>query len=164
MVPVDFERTSALALEYAGELASRFDAALYVVHVVDDEFAMPGGTEGTLTSMPRLQHDVEASVLDQIREMIGQAEVEAHATPVALVAPATAEALVGWARSSNVDIIVMGTHGRGQAPSNAIGSVTDQVVRLAPCPVLVVRRPLHAIPESEAAVATRESQTSQYTR
>ena len=94
MVPVDFEHTSALALIYARELSSRFNAALYVVHVIDDQFAMPGGTEGTLTSMPRVQHDVEVSVLDQIRDMIGQAEVEARATPVALVAPATAEALV----------------------------------------------------------------------
>jgi len=40
MVPVDFEHTSALALIYARELSSRFDASLYVVHVIDDDEAM----------------------------------------------------------------------------------------------------------------------------
>ena len=47
MVPVEFERTSALALDYAGDLASRFDARLYVVHVADDVFALPAGTEAS---------------------------------------------------------------------------------------------------------------------
>jgi nucleotide-binding universal stress UspA family protein len=67
--------------------------------------------------------------------------VEYRVTPAVLIAPATVEALINWARSSHVDPIVMGTHGRGQAPADTIGSVADTVVRTAPCPVLVVRRP-----------------------
>lgn len=57
-----------------------------------------------------------------------------------LIASPPAPALVDYARRSHVDLIVMGTHGRGGAPAAVIGRVAERVVRTAPCPVLTVRR------------------------
>lgn len=50
LVPTDFDDTSSLALDYARELASLFQAKLHVAHVVDDVFALRGGTEGSVAA------------------------------------------------------------------------------------------------------------------
>jgi nucleotide-binding universal stress UspA family protein len=49
--------------------------------------------------------------------------------------------IIDTARTAHVDLIIMGTHGRTGLPHVLLGSVADRVVRLAPCPVLVVRVP-----------------------
>ena len=51
--------------------------------------------------------------------------------------------IIRYAREKNVDVIVMGTHGRGAVAHMLLGSVTEQVVRMASCPVLTVRDPGH---------------------
>ncbi|MEI6137516.1 MAG: universal stress protein, partial [Chloroflexota bacterium] len=52
---------------------------------------------------------------------------------------APALSIVEYARAREIDLIVMGTHGRGALAHVMVGSVADRVVRLAPCPVLTVR-------------------------
>jgi nucleotide-binding universal stress UspA family protein len=50
---------------------------------------------------------------------------------------------VKYAKARQIDLIVMGTHGRGTVAQILEGSVAERVVRLAPCPVLTVRHPEH---------------------
>jgi nucleotide-binding universal stress UspA family protein len=50
---------------------------------------------------------------------------------------------VNYAKETGADLIVMGTHGRGAMAHLLMGSVAERVVRLAGCPVLVVRHPEH---------------------
>ena len=59
------------------------------------------------------------------------------------------------AADAAVDLIVMGTHGRGGLPRLVLGSVAESVMRKAPCPVLTVRTPAHAAhaPATTAAAA-----------
>ena len=63
-------------------------------------------------------------------------------------------AIVFYARDAAIDLIVIGTHGRGAIAQLLIGSVAERVVRLAPCPVLTVRNPEHefVLPDALAAV------------
>ena len=51
--------------------------------------------------------------------------------------------IVRYARAHEVDLIVMGTHGRGAVQHLLLGSVAEQIVRQASCPVLTVRNPTH---------------------
>ena len=51
--------------------------------------------------------------------------------------------IVTYAKSHDIDLIVMGTHGRGPIAHMLMGSVAEKVVRKAPCPVLTVRHPEH---------------------
>jgi len=53
--------------------------------------------------------------------------------------------IVRYARTHDIDLIVMGTHGRGAVQQLLLGSVAEHVVRQAPCPVLTVRNPNHAV-------------------
>jgi nucleotide-binding universal stress UspA family protein len=55
-----------------------------------------------------------------------------------------AEEIIRFAKEENVDMIVMGTHGRTGFSRLLMGSVTEQVVRGAPCPVLTIKQPKHA--------------------
>jgi nucleotide-binding universal stress UspA family protein len=50
---------------------------------------------------------------------------------------------VEYAKNANIDLIVIGTHGRGAWSQVVMGSVAEKVVRTAPCPVLTVRHPEH---------------------
>ncbi len=52
-------------------------------------------------------------------------------------------AIITYAKEAPIDLIVMGTHGRGAVAHLLIGSVAENVVRKAPCPVLTVRHPEH---------------------
>ncbi len=64
-----------------------------------------------------------------------------------------ASAIVAYARDANVDLIVMGTHGRGAMAHLVTGSVAERGVRTAPCPVLTVRHPEHEFVLPDALVA-----------
>ena len=59
LVPMDVEQTSALALAYGRDLATLFGATMQVVHVIEDQFALRGGTELSVTSSPRLRSELE---------------------------------------------------------------------------------------------------------
>jgi nucleotide-binding universal stress UspA family protein len=82
-----------------------------------------------------------------------QADAERHLEQVSLGDVETVRALrighafveiVRYATDNAVDLIVMGTHGRGPVRHLLLGSVAEKVVRKAPCPVLTVRLPGHA--------------------
>ena len=89
---------------------------------------------------------MEGLVTDEDRTML-------HAKPVVLTALGTAEAIVEYAKTHTVDIIVMGTHGRRALAHLLMGSVAERVVRTAPCPVLTVRHPEHEFIAPDALVA-----------
>ncbi|HYN06764.1 MAG TPA: universal stress protein [Vicinamibacterales bacterium] len=62
-----------------------------------------------------------------------------HAIAVLRTSNTPAKSIVDYAKASEIDLIVMGTHGRGALAQMLLGSVADRVVRTSPCPVLVVR-------------------------
>ena len=51
--------------------------------------------------------------------------------------------IIRYAKANEIDLIVIGTHGRGPVKHLLLGSVAEKVVRKAPCPVLTVRQPGH---------------------
>jgi hypothetical protein len=66
-------------------------------------------------------------------------------------------AIVNQAKEAEIDLIVMGTHGRGGFGHLLMGSVAEKVVRSAPCPVLTVRHPEHEFVLPDALVAIARS-------
>ena len=127
LVPTDFSTGSEYALAAATGLARRFRARLMLMHVAHapDEFEM---FRRTMESA--WQGEMEAR----------RRRVEESAVPVETLVTrgAAAQTIVETARGKGVDIIVMGTHGRTGLRHLLIGSVAERVVRLAPCPVMVV--------------------------
>jgi len=140
LVPHDFSETSAAAVRYAIELARRFDARLTFLHVgnsaqaaFDTEF--PIGLEDAR----------EDAIRERLLKIVTPQE-QIEFTPEFVVRPGSpAGEIVRYAREQGVDLIVMGTHGRGLVGHVVMGSVAEKVVRTAFCPVLTVRNPEVAV-------------------
>ena len=87
-----------------------------------------------------LQSEVDDSARKQLDTLLTVDDrTRLNAKAVVRVSAATADAIVEYARKAHVDVIVVGTHGRGPVAHLFLGSVAEKVVRTAPCPVLVVR-------------------------
>jgi nucleotide-binding universal stress UspA family protein len=156
LVATDFSEPSDAALAYGRELARTVNAQLLVLNVTDNIMARAYGGDGFVFSDPQLQGEVEATARKQADALLCQEDRDVlRAQAVVLTSNTPAFAIVDYARANDVDLIVMGTHGRGAVAQLLMGSVAERVVRTAPCPVLTVRHPEHefVLPDALVAVA-----------
>jgi nucleotide-binding universal stress UspA family protein len=143
LVATDFGETSNAALVYGRDLARTFGARLHVLHVAD-AISPIAGEEFLPGELEALQADVIERATRQLDHLLASHDLTTtQAKPVVRVFENTAGAIVDYAKEAHVDIIVVGTHGRGPVSQLFMGSVAEHVVRHAPCPVLVVRPTEH---------------------
>jgi nucleotide-binding universal stress UspA family protein len=155
LVATDFSAPSAAALQYGREVARTFAATLAVLHVTDNVYLTYGGETYTV-AVPELQRETEEAMQRQVEDLLNEDDRTAlHAKGVVVTAVSKADAIVAYARAHHIDVIVMGTHGRGVLGHLLIGSVAEHVVRTAPCPVLTVHETQREciVPDSLVTVA-----------
>jgi nucleotide-binding universal stress UspA family protein len=158
LVATDFSEPSDAALAYGRELARNFGARLTVLHVADHLAAHGYGADGFVFVEPDLQREIEQSARKRVAALLSDEDRDLlRAEGAVLTASATAPAIVDFARQFTVDLIVMGTHGRGAVAHLLMGSVAERVVRAAPCPVLTVRHPEHEFVLPDALVAVEKA-------
>ncbi len=159
VVSTDFSEPSEAALRYGRALARSFAASLDVVHVVEDLFAHAWGAETYAASAPALQAEIERQAEGQLLRLVTDRDRrELHARPVLLHGRSPVVEIVAYATRENIDLIVLGTHGRGAIAHLLLGSVAENVVRRAPCPVLTVRQPQHEfVSDDEEKLATQSA-------
>ena len=157
LVPTDFGEAADAALSYARALARAFGGTLHVLHVTDNISARAVAGEAYSSKLfTDLQHDIEEAAHQRLDECLIDNDPNPVPTkPVIVMSTTPAVEIVRYAQQANVDLIVMGTHGRGAVARLLIGSVAERVVRIAPCPVLTVHHPEHefVLPDTLAAVA-----------
>jgi nucleotide-binding universal stress UspA family protein len=143
LVPTDFSKHSHNALQYAVAFADKFGAELHLLHVVQDlALFVPDTVAGTPPVVPPVEQ-LTAAVREGLQRLIRENNLERLR-----VCPEVREGtpfyeIVRFAKEKDIDLIVMGTHGRSGLAHVLLGSVTEKVVRKAPCPVLTVRDPEH---------------------
>jgi nucleotide-binding universal stress UspA family protein len=143
LVPTDFSGPSAIALKYARALAQAFQGALEVVHVIEDPVAHAWAAEVYVASLPGLYEELEREVRGRLQQLVTSLEQEGVTVRGTLMKGNAFIEIIRFAREQEVDLIVMGTHGRSGVAQMLMGSVAEKVVRKAPCPVLTVRHPQH---------------------
>lgn len=156
LVATDFGEAGDVALRYGRELARNFGAKLDVLHVADNVFAHAVGVDGFIAAYPAIQSDIEDAARKQLDRIVcDEDRAVLGARTVLRVSATPALEIVTYAREADVDLIVIGTHGRGAMAHLLMGSVAERVVRTAPCPVLTVRNPEHefVLPDALVAVA-----------
>lgn len=156
LVATDFSQPSDVALAYGRELARSFGAKLVVLHVVENIMTRAFGPDGYAVTNPDLQRDLEASADKQVHALLGDEDRQTlRAEAIVISSNTPALAITDYARVAAIDLIVMGTHGRGAVAHLLMGSVAERVVRTAPCPVLTVRHPEHefVLPDALVTVA-----------
>lgn len=140
LIPTDFSEFSRPAMDYGCAIAARFESELHLLHVVPDPAmlvpdshafavepmlaqaeAMKEDSDKQLAAMPGGGWDNGRPIVRETR--VGAAFVE----------------IIDYAKTHNVDLIVIGTHGRSGLMHVLLGSVAERIVRKSPCPVLTVK-------------------------
>jgi nucleotide-binding universal stress UspA family protein len=142
LVATDFSEASDAALLYGIHFARAYGATLHLLHVVDDMAAAAMATTGALTDVGSLQLDLEKTTRQKLDGLLASEDrVSLHARVAVVTSSTPARSILAYAAEVPVDLIIVGTHGRTGLAHFFMGSVAQQVVRTAPCPVLTVRHP-----------------------
>lgn len=144
LVPTDGSPESAVALDPAAALATAFDAGLHALSVVA---TTPLGVDIRSSVLFEDLEESAETALEKFEERARAAGVSPVETAIAHGTPATE--IVRYADDNDVDLVAMGTHGRGGIERYLLGSVTERVLRTSPVPVLTVRAP-EPPPETES--------------
>ena len=140
LCPIDHSDCSKEALKYAVSFAMKDEAKLYLLHIIDIR-----SFNDSLVSMSQQIPDKETleqlrmKLLDCIPEDIRD-DMDVEATVIQGIPFAE---IISTAKEKEIDMIVIGSHGRTGISHMMLGSVSEKVVRKAPCPVLTVRQPGH---------------------
>jgi nucleotide-binding universal stress UspA family protein len=155
LIATDFGEAADAALLYGRTLARAFGATLHVLHVTEDIYGRAFGAETYIPSLPAVQGDVDEAARRQLDELLIDSDGSGPTTKkVIRSSNSPARTILEYAREAGVDLIVLGTHGRGPLAHVLMGSVAEHVVRTAPCPVLTVRHPERefVVPDTLATV------------
>ena len=144
LCPTDFSENSEHAMKYALALATLSQAQLELLHVVEP-ISYPQSTElfEPVLDEVEITMKMEAAFQKQLEDQVIALKEEYPKITGRLVTGNTFLEILQAARDDDVDMIVMGTHGRTGLAHVLIGSVAERVVREAPCPVLTVKHPEH---------------------
>lgn len=142
LFPTDFSEGSASALKSAVDIVKRYNAKLYIIHVIYD------ATRAAESHIPHVsmdkifkemsdwaQEEIKKSYVEDLR---GLPDVEKR-----ILSGVPYEEIIKFAEKEKIDLIVIGTVGRSRLERFIFGSTAERVVRRAPCPVMTVRIPEH---------------------
>lgn len=134
LIPLDFSECANQALEYAMTLAKKLQARLTLAHVV----YLPKMVE---VDIAPYQEQLKAGAMQAMDTNLKRVQDAGLEVDIVTVHGVPFREIVELAKDRDVDLIIMGTHGHTGLQHVFLGSVAEKVVRLAPCPVLVVRQP-----------------------
>jgi len=137
LVPTDFSPYAEYAVDYAIDLAKTLQARITLLHVVHEILWAAG--EGALALPPDYFEELAATAQESLNRVLWRVHAAGVQGDTVVVHGVPFEHIMTVAREQQVDLIIMGTHGRTGLKHVLIGSVAERVVRLAPCPVLVTR-------------------------
>jgi nucleotide-binding universal stress UspA family protein len=140
-VPTDFSETSDVALRYGKAFAEAFGATLHVVHVIEEPYGQPWAVEAYGFSLAALQDEWIKEAETRMATVLSDAERDSLKAVTTTVLGHPVMEILRYAKDNGINLVVMGTHGRGPLGHVVMGSVAERVVRKAPCPVLTVRAP-----------------------
>ncbi|WP_254272365.1 universal stress protein [Haloarcula marina] len=142
LIPTDGSDTANVAVDHAVDLAAKYGARLHALYVVDIDAVNFGlGTEqvdrikqGNFGEMTELQDKAE-SATGAVVSAAEEHDIEVH-EEVRVGTPH--DVIAGYADNNDIDLVVMGSHGRSGVRRALLGSVTERVLRSTHVPVLVV--------------------------
>jgi universal stress protein A len=140
LIPTDFSTFSAPAMQYGLAIAARFDAEIHLLHIVPDPaMLVPEAAAFSVESM-QAQSDV---LKDQAMSALEKLPEDGWSDNKPVIREVRIGAafieIIEYAREKDIDLIVIGTHGRSGLMHVLMGSVAERIVRKAPCPVLTVK-------------------------
>jgi len=130
LLPTDFSACSETALAYGVGLCRRYDATLYMVTVVHEEITDYIQPPDPFSQRHSAENKMANLVNSELFKGIKHYEL--------VTGGSVSEMLSDWIDGLEIDLVVVGTHGRGGIKKLVLGSVTEEIVNCAPCAVLTV--------------------------
>ncbi len=140
LCPIDHSDCSKEALKYAVTFAMKDEAKLYLMHIIDirsfnDSVVAMSQQVPDEETLELLRIKLLDCIPEEIRDDMNVEAIVVQGIPFAEI--------ISTAREKDIDMIVIGSHGRTGLKHMMLGSVSEKVVRKAPCPVLTVRQTDH---------------------
>lgn len=138
LIPTDFSETAQLAVAHGARLAHLFKAKIFLFHSIEAEvFAMLPAEAALVIEVEAPQEPVLEKLSRVAGEIVKKYDVELSTLTVN---GKPSKGIVAAVEKNNIDLIVMGTHGAGGFEEFFVGSNTNRVAHLAPCPVISVQK------------------------
>jgi len=139
LLPTDFSECARAALAYACAFVDQFDAELHLLHVVQDVMLMMPEPGSAFALPQNYLLDLKTGAENALAGLLGESWAAGKKVVRATRLGSAFVEIVRYAREHEIDMIIVGTHGRSGLKHVILGSVAERVVRKAPCPVLTVR-------------------------
>ncbi len=143
LLATDFSDCSEHALRYACEFAEAFGAELHLVYVNEPPAAAYSEFGVGFVGVDGLEEDIKRSAAAKLDGLPDEKWQDKLTVSRAVLFGTPFIEIVRYARENDIDLIVLGTHGRGAIAHMLMGSTAEKVVRKAPCPVMTVRPEAH---------------------
>jgi nucleotide-binding universal stress UspA family protein len=138
LVPIDFSAHSKNALKYAIPMAEQFGATLHLVYVVEPTI-YPADLGFGQVVMPGVEDELREKGGEELKNLIGE-EIGARVKATSAVRTGKPhQEILLEAEEKNIDLIVIATHGHTGVEHILFGSTAARIMRLAKCPVLIIR-------------------------
>jgi nucleotide-binding universal stress UspA family protein len=138
LVPVDYSDHAKAAMDHAREMASAYEAEVDLLHVIENlvhpVFYWQGGSSG-----PELRQDVEERATEALERLWESSRGPDVKVRCHVIRGNAGRDIDDFAREHDSDLIVIATHGLTGLSKLLLGSVTEKVIRTAPCPVFTVK-------------------------
>ena len=138
LLPTDFSEYSACASKYACAFVEQFEAELHLFHVFQEAIATVPMADVPFPPVGSYLAELEKSATVELANVLDRQWTEGKRVVYATAPGTPFVEIIRYARDNDIDMIVMGTHGRTGLAHMLMGSVAEKVVRKAPCPVLTV--------------------------
>jgi nucleotide-binding universal stress UspA family protein len=138
LVPIDFSEYSRKALVYASEIAKSYDARLQVLHVIEETMHPALSMWGDL-SIYDLVPDIINECRNRTEKMLKEVVPAKIKFNIYVQVGHTASDIIEFSKENSTNLIVIATHGLTGLEHMLLGSITEKVVRMAPCPVFTVK-------------------------
>ena len=137
LCPLDFSEFTDEIMQYATDIAKRYDAELHLLHVVPNPtYFTPYESFLTPENIIAIEGTIEKEVTRNFDKVLKGIDIPAKT--VSKIGAAFVE-IIEYIKAEGIDLVVMGTHGRSGIEHILIGSVAEKVVRKSPCPVMTIR-------------------------
>ncbi len=148
LVPTDFSDSARQALKYGMSFAKEYGAELVLLHVVEN---LTVGYASDLFPVPMAEvfQEISGYAKAELAKLGTEARARGLTVEEQVVQGKPSAEIIRYATEHEIDVIVLGTHGKGMLDQALFGSTTERVVRRAPCPVLTVRLPEHEFVEGD---------------
>lgn len=139
LVPTDFSQPADAAWQYAQGLATTFHSRVLLLHVINlPSLSDTLGTETVALRMADLLTQSQAAAERALQRLVPKRGPLAGRVRTMIMTGVTVRQIMAVTTARKIDLIVMGTHGRGLIERLALGSVAERVVRRSPVPVVTM--------------------------